>query len=241
VSSKQHILAEIRRLAAENGAAPGAEVFVTRTGIAQHTWHGKHWRSWSDALIEAGFSPNSFIAGIPETELVLALIALTKKLRRVPAEVDLKLEHRANPAFPSTSPFRRLGGQARRMEAIRRYVTEHQEHADVLPYLPASEEAHPDEPSGANDSNAALVDGHVYMLKLGKHYKIGRSESVPTRHRQINLELPEKAELVHKIGTDDAVGIETYWHQRFASKRTNGEWFTLTRQDVAAFKRRKFM
>ena len=81
------------------------------------------------------------------------------------------------------------------------------------------------------------------MLKLGreKRYKIGKAVLVERRRDQISLQLPEDLELVHAISTDDAYGIESYWHRRFAAKNTKGEWFSLSREDVQAFKRRKFM
>ena len=68
------------------------------------------------------------------------------------------------------------------------------------------------------------------MLRLGKHYKIGKSFSVPRRHKEIAIELPEKPDVIHVITTDDPTGIEAYWHKRFDEKHTNGEWFALTRR-----------
>jgi hypothetical protein len=54
--------------------------------------------------------------------------------------------------------------------------------------------------------------------------------------------LPEKCEVIHSFRTDDPTGIKAYWHRRFENKRREGEWFELTAQEIAAFrKRRAFM
>ncbi len=109
----------------------------------------------------------------------------------------------------------------------------------MLEFLPAADKNVADDE--AESESGKLADGSVYMLKLGKHYKIGKTFSVPRRHREIALELPEKPDVIHLITADDPTGIETYWHQRFAAKRTNGEWFAPTKEDLRASKRRNFM
>jgi len=74
-----------------------------------------------------------------------------------------------------------------------------------------------------------------------RRYKIGKAVLVERRMYQIGVTLPENLELLHTISTDDAYGIETYWHNRFSKKQRNGEWFELSAADVRVFKRRKFM
>jgi len=78
-------------------------------------------------------------------------------------------------------------------------------------------------------------------MKSGQYYKLGRSNAAGRREYELSIQMPEKLVTVHTIRTDDPVGIEAYWHQRFGAKRKNGEWFDLSAADVKAFKQRKFM
>jgi len=107
-------------------------------------------------------------------------------------------------------------------------------YEDVAAMIPQPIETH------SAESNAAPLEGFVYLIRSGQHYKIGRSDDLERRVKQIRVTLPEAATLVHAIRTGDPPGIEAYWHRRFAERRANGEWFKLSTSDVAAFKRRKY-
>jgi hypothetical protein len=237
---KARILAEIKRTAEENGGAVlGQERFEKETGISSGVWRGKYWRAWSDAVKEAGFAPNRLTEAHSHEALIVCILRLARKLGRYPTQADLSMERQTDRSFPNKGAFINLGAFATRLELVREYAEQHAEYRDELKLLPAPEDT--TEKRERKPESGELADGAVYMFKLGKHFKIGKTFSVPRRHREIALELPEKPDVIHVITTDDPSGIEAYWHNRFAAKRTNGEWFALTREDIRAFKRRKFM
>jgi hypothetical protein len=59
----------------------------------------------------------------------------------------------------------------------------------------------------------------------------------PVHTERVNLLLQVSLDVVHLIKTDDPIGVEDYWHKRFATKRKHGEWYELDSKDVAAFKK----
>lgn len=62
-------------------------------------------------------------------------------------------------------------------------------------------------------------------MRVGRErrYKIGKANIVEQRARQISVTLPEELELVHAITTDDAYGIEAYWHKRYRLRADIGD------------------
>jgi hypothetical protein len=250
---KERILKEIRRTAEANGGVPlGVSKFFRETGIKESDWHGKHWARWGDALKEAGFEPNELQAAYADDVLIERLVDFMRELGHFPVRGELKIKSRNNPAFPSHNAFARLGPKQQIAAKILDYIKGRAGYEDVMALcepvamgsIEDSSPAYSGDMHGV-ESAAGTRDGYVYMglLKLGreKRYKIGKAVLVGRRTDQISLQLPEELELVHVITTDDAYGIEDYWHRRFAAKNTKGEWFTLSRLDVDAFRRRKFM
>lgn len=235
--NKSYIIEEIKRTAVANeGAALGQARFLQETGIKTTDWYGKYWTKWSDAIVEAGLVPNSFNQAMPEEILLHKFVELMQELSRFPTAGDLLMKARNDKAFPSRNTFERFGKKADLVETVRNFCLKNDfEHLVVLcPTNKANE-------SLENGSPDELEFGTVYLYKSKSYYKIGRTNNVKRRDREIKLQLPFEAEIIHTIKTDDPVGIERYWHQRFADKRLNGEWFQLTKADVTAFKRRKFM
>jgi hypothetical protein len=241
--TKQHIIDEIRRTAKANGGAPlGHKRFELETGIGYYDWWGQHWGRWSDAVRDAGFPPNAFLQdAFSDDEMLEKLIALIRELGRFPATGDLRLKKRSDSSFPNDKVFaRHFGSRSKLREMVVKYCRSHNGFEDI-PNLCGLIATNDDEESVITEKPATDIVGFVYLMKHGRHFKIGKTNATGRREYELAIQLPEKLQTVHIIKTDDPGGIEDYWHKRFAAKRGNGEWFALDSADVMAFKRRKFM
>ena len=214
-------------------------MFERETGIRQGAWRGVFWARWSDAVREAGFDANEAQNKIDDDVLLSKLAVSLRHFGRVPTTMELRLYRKTIPAFPSHSTIdNRFRSKAEMLRAISSWTRDRPEWADVAAVLKAVAS---DSVAVASDRPSEIGrDGIVYLIKSGDHYKIGRSDEIERRIREIRLALPEAATLVHAIRTDDPSGIEAYWHKRFADRRANGEWFRLNATEVAAFKRRRY-
>ena len=238
--TKEHVLAEIRRTAEANGGvALGHRRFSAETGIHQHDWLGRWWARWNDAVAEAGCAPNQLQRRHDEGHLLTCLAEEVRRLGRIPTAPELALRRRQDASFPDVNTFRRFGPKAAWPAVLLAYRDGRPEYADVVAIVAPLVSDAPEPPEAVKDDAAEY--GFVYLLKSGRYYKVGHTRDLGRRRYDLAIQLPDPVREEHTIRTDDPAGIERYWHERFAERRKNGEWFELTRADVAAFKRRKFM
>ncbi|KZS61228.1 GIY-YIG nuclease family protein [Mycobacterium pseudokansasii] len=242
--TREEIIAAIQQATAHEGGQPvGYRRFETLTGITRGAWYGVYWTKWADALSEAGLEPNQANQAA-DKEAVLQLIAeLVRRMGRLPTEGDLRIARRSDATLPSMRMLRSFGGRNDLRARLRELATANPAYADLLELVPAPVSPADDDCDREPELPAApCVTGQVYLAQMGKHYKIGRTNSSGRRMYELAIQLPERLTIIHVLETDDPAGIERYWHERFKGKRGNGEWFLLSREDVAAFKRRgRFM
>lgn len=238
---RDYIISEIRRTAAQNGGKPlGRLRLESEAGIKMHHWQ-RYWPRYNEALRAAGFEPNAITVAYTEDEVLQKAAGLARQLGRFPSLSDMTTASQDGSGFPTPKTvLRRFGNKAGLVKAVADYCGRMGGLDDVAAMC-----IH-EQPAGPVATEAAVKvkvpnDGFVYLMKSGRYYKIGKTNHVGRRERELAIQLPDPASTVHSIRTDDPEGIEAYWHRRFSEKRRNGEWFDLSREDVAAFRRRKFM
>jgi hypothetical protein len=235
---KQEINSEIIRIAEESGGkAPGFQRFAAETDVRKSDWYPKLWLRRGDAISEAGCQANVFTTAYDTTYLITKYIELIRELGHFPIEGELRNRRETDKNFPSHTTFSRLGSKQERVQKIIEYCHRKSEFNDINSICSEIAKFARKKPD-STDSKPDKI-GYVYLIKHGtrNEYKIGKTKNPIRREGELRIELPEKVEPIHYIKTDDPSGIESYWHSRFAEKRKEGEWFSLTAEDVRAFKR----
>ena len=173
---------------------------------------------------------------------------LARELGHLPTTPELKLKRRADARFPSHNTLDSHIGRSKRerIATLRAFCASRDDCADVVRICDTAEltgaspmRSRGTVPAAAGGEHEKL--GVVYLMRSGKYYKIGRSNSAGRRHYELSIQLPTPTKVVHVIETDDPPGIERYWHERFEATRRGGEWFELSAEDIRVFKKRKSM
>lgn len=79
--------------------------------------------------------------------------------------------------------------------------------------------------------------GYIYLFHghNTSWYKIGISKFPGSRAKTLETKAPFRIVTVAYYDVDDMKSVEAWWHQTFAHRRTNGEWFELDEYDVDLF------
>lgn len=81
--------------------------------------------------------------------------------------------------------------------------------------------------------------GYVYFVQeyMTGSFKIGKTKHIDRRMNVFNVKLPFENKLIFLIKTADHHQTEIAFHRHFSDKRLEGEWFKLTREDLAWVKK----
>jgi hypothetical protein len=234
---KHEIIRELKRIAQQNGGKPpGKNAFARLSGIKEHEWYPRIWLRWSEAVEEAGFRANEWTQKRDDKSVLAKYVELIRELGHVPVRGEIRRKGMEDDEFPGEKSFSRFGGKNDLVNAVLLFCDQNAGYEDVSELYERYSAALPDNKSA---SPGKVSIGFVYLMKSGRHYKIGRSNSVGRREWELGIKIPIPPKVIHSIATDDPVGVEAYWHKRYADKRGEGEWFDLSSDDISAFKRWK--
>lgn len=180
MSDRDEIIEEMRRCAAENGGSPlGRNAFVRATGIRPASID-KHWLRWSQAVVEAGFTPGVMNTAYSDDYVLETLALLVREFGHYPIANELWRKASETVGFPSRNTFDRFGGKAASMHRLAGFCRARPEFADVLALVGDAD----DESEPPVQTTTADV-GYVYLAKSGRHYKSRAHEPrAPDLHRR---------------------------------------------------------
>jgi len=241
--TKEEILKEIQKWAKENGGrTPSEKILREEIGIPKWNWIS-YWTKITNIQHDAGLVPHKFDkTKYTKKDLCDKFIKLIREKGKWPTRDELDFKRRHNSRFPASGTFyKNLGLTEDLAQTILEYIKDKQGHDDVASVCNSTVEKYKNPNGLEGETTERLTHGWVYLFKHGhyKQYRIGQTFDLLRRGKEIRIQLPERAILIHSIETVDPVGVETYWLNRFNSKRMNGDWFNLSHADVKEFKRWK--
>ena len=75
--------------------------------------------------------------------------------------------------------------------------------------------------------------GYVYLIRSASGFtKIGHTENLKKRFASIDMSSPEEISIYYSKVVRNRVNLERKLHSLFADKRTKGEWFLLSDEDL---------
>lgn len=164
---------------------------------------------------------------------------LDSMLCLTPAELRLRRSRDAE--FPAPNTFARLGDKNQLIGRVLAFCGDEPEYEDVAALCAVVRRSADNATHACQPSDADALEiraGFVYLIKGRRgEYKLGHTSVVDRRVSELATGSPVDLQVVHEIKTDDPLGVEAYWHRRFANSRIKNEWFNPNASDVRAFRR----
>lgn len=235
--TREEIIKKVREWSRENsGLTPSEKIVREQLGIYSFQW-SLYWDKMTDLQRDAGLTPHVFDKTKYSREDYLDLfIKQIREYGKWPQKFLLDRKHHIDSSFPTSgayyTKFNKVSGLAK---AVLEYVYNKDGYQDVVDLCNSALKKYPDQEESSEAGSVSV--GYVYLGIQKGDYKIGHSKDPGRRREDISTMASEPFQTIHEIKTDDMVGVERYWHDRFKSKWLRAEWYKLNSSDVRAFKR----
>jgi hypothetical protein len=92
-------------------------------------------------------------------------------------------------------------------------------------------------PTPRTQENKRLRPGSIYLISSPQGlYKIGRAVELKARMRAFESQFPFPVTLIHSFDVEDCPTAEQELHEKYSHRRANGEWFSLSEEEVEEIK-----
>lgn len=87
-----------------------------------------------------------------------------------------------------------------------------------------------------------VAPGYIYFVQehMNGTFKIGKTKHIERRMNLFGVKLPFENKLIYLIKTANYHQTEVAFHKHFSSKRLEGEWFLLTKEDISWIRAGKY-